>query len=149
MRTNRMTKLFSVALTLLMAAHALAANSVSGAGEGSICLAPLPENTKAADHDLPGNRVQRREPAYKFTVQIDERDPVPIPTDGRPLQLPPLPLGAKHLIKIRDAGELIESFFFTFEARGGNRLCLGYGPWYQTWFLDLPGRKPWCQCQSK
>lgn len=144
-----MTRLVSVALALVLAANALAAGGDSDAGEGSICLAPLPKNTKAIDHDLPGNSVQRREPAYKFTVQIDERGPVPIPTDGRPLPLPPLPLGAKHLIKIRDAGELIESFFFTFEARGGNRLCLAYGPWYQTWILDLPDRKPWCDCQLK
>ena len=120
-----------------------------GPSMGTICMAPLDSQSKTIDHDLPENEPQRREPSYEFSVQIDRQEPVPIPKDGKPRSISPLALDAKHIVRIRDAGQLIESFWFTFQERGDTTLCLSYGPWYQTWSLEPRGRAPWCDCRSE
>ncbi len=53
----------------------------------------------------------------------------------------------RHLVRIRDGKKTIESFHFTFASRGGRSLCLSYGPFYETWDLSPPGRRPWCKCK--
>lgn len=116
--------------------------------DGSICIALLSENARELDHDLPGGRPQRREPAYQFTIQVDDLAAVAMDT-RKARRVGGLDPQQRHLVRARDAGELIESFYFTFEARGSLDLCLRYGPWYQTWLLDPIGRQPWCACDSQ
>lgn len=141
--------LFHSRFALLLVLGLLVPEPVTSAETGSVCIAPLPEKVRDMDHDLPGGATQKREPAYRFTVTIDEREPVVIPIGGEPQLVPGLDPKAKHRIVIRDAGKKIESFTFTFAGRGSLNLCLQYGPWYQTWVLDppLPGRT-WCRCKS-
>jgi hypothetical protein len=131
-------------LTMLLAAG----ENASSPSTGTICVAALDPQSKTVDHDMPENIPQRREPSYEFSIHVDRQEPVAVPKDGKPRSISQLGLDAKHLVRIRDAGELIESFWFTFEERGSTTLCLSYGPWYQTWTLDPPGRQPWCDCRS-
>jgi hypothetical protein len=121
----------------------------SASEEGTICVAPLPDHAESSDHDTGDGKPQRREPAYEFTVEFDRGEAIPI-AKGQPARLVTgLQLGESHLVVIRDAGVVIESFRFTFESRGDSRLCLTYTPWYQTWQLDPP--RPgasWCRCED-
>jgi hypothetical protein len=116
--------------------------------EGFICLATLPNSAQAQDHDYPGGKAPR-EYQYKFAVQFDEGERVEIPRDT-PHPVSGLAARKNHVVRIYDADRLIESFSFTFEARGAKELCLSYTPWYQTWQLDppRPGAK-WCKCRLK
>jgi hypothetical protein len=99
---------------------------------------------------MPGGIPQKREHTYEFSVQIDKNEPIVIPKSGPPQLVSDIALGGPHLVILRDGGDVIESFRFTFESRGGSHLCLSYTPWYQTWQLDPP--RPgasWCRCESK
>ena len=123
------------------------ASLVPTRGVGSICLAPLPEHARSADHDYPGGNAPR-EYSYQFSVQVDFAAPVKVP-ERAPVLMDGIALGITHRVVIRDAGRVIESFRFTFEKRGSNHLCLAYGPWYQTWSLEPPSaRQSWCKCQG-
>ena len=117
---------------------------------GRICIAPLSNNAKARDHDMPDGKPQKREPTYAFAVQIDDREKVVVSKEGKPLPLEGFALGKVHKVRIYDGKEMIESFRFSFENRGGTTLCLSYGTWYQTWILEppRPGAQ-WCDCFQK
>lgn len=145
-RSPRMPPVTAIAISLAFAAAA--ESGTLAADTGQVCLAPLPDQAKQLDHDFEDGHPQRREPHYEFTVEFDEADPVAVPLDGEPLLLPEMPAGIRHRVTIRDRGERIESFFFTFGSRGSKRLCLSYKPWYQTWSLDPPRPKAsWCACK--
>jgi hypothetical protein len=138
---------YSIALVFALIGSFVPIRQATGV-EGFICLAPLPKHAKALDHDYPGGKAPR-EYQYQFAVQFDEGEKIDIPQD-EPRPVSGLAVGKKHAVRIYDADELIESFSFTFEARGSKELCLSYGPWYQTWTLDPP--RPgahWCKCDSK
>ncbi len=114
---------------------------------GSVCVAPLPRDARRSDHDMRDGKPQRREPRYQFSVSIDGRDAVPIELGGQPRLIEDLAVGRRHKVVIRDGRETSGSFWFTFESRGSRRLCLSYGPWYQTWQLEAPRpRATWCRC---
>jgi len=108
---------------------------------GSVCILPLPTNAREIDHEFPDGKA-RREFEYKFSIQFDSDDPVPVPATESVL-VDDLDRLDKHLIVIRDGEQIIESFWFTFRERGSFHLCLRYQPWYQTWSLDPapPGEK--------
>lgn len=113
---------------------------------GSICVAPLPRHAEELDHDYPGGKAPR-EFTYRFSVQIDQAEPVDV-ADDDPLRVAGLELSRTHQVIIRDDGTKIASLRFTFEERGHD-LCLSYTPWYQTWQLDPP--RPgawWCRCDD-
>ena len=119
----------------------------SVAQEGRVCVAALNvARASETDPDHAGNKAPR-EFKYQFTVQFDENEAI-----GVPIKTPrsvALATGHRHLVRVRDAGELIESFYFTFEERGKD-LCLSYTSWYQTWLLDPP--RPgasWCTCKQQ
>ena len=129
-----------VLVGLLLPAAAASSNT------GSICVAPISAEDRAADRSDPtGNRT--RELKYDFFVQIGKQEKVKVPTDKGVL-ITELTLRGKHLIRIWDGDELIESFYFTFKDRGGSNLCLYFVPFYRTWRLDPPERRPWCRCNS-
>ncbi len=134
---------------MLIVAALLASILAGGEREGRVCVAPLPQDVSRADRDLAGGKPQKREPQYKFTVAIDGGTPVRIDEGAGPRSIGGLVSGRRHRVVIRDDGETIESFWFTFEAKGSDDLCLAYTPWYQTWQLDppRPGAK-WCRCEA-
>jgi hypothetical protein len=139
-RGSRVFVLLGIVSFLSVATVAMAA--------GRICLAPLADDAKALDHDMPGGVPQKRTQLYEFSVRIDDREAVPVPRKSESSRfiddLDPL---SRHLIAIQDGGKVIESFWFTFEQRGGSDLCLTYTPWYQTWQLEPPRRKSSeCRC---
>jgi len=116
------------------------------AKSGSLCVARLSDTAEAVDRDFPDGKP-RRQFQYQFAVEINGRPPVAVSRESSQL-ISGLPTGVTHRIRILDAGEVIESFAFTFEKRGSNHLCLSYTPWYQTWSLEKPGRRPWCKCPA-
>ena len=119
------------------------ANAVGAERMGSICIAPLPERARELDHDSPGGKALR-EYSYDFAIQIDDRKPLPV-SDTAQL-LAGLRVRNRHRVRIYDRDKVIESFYFTFEKRGSKHLCLSYTPWYQTWSLEKPQKRPWCRC---
>jgi len=142
----------AILLSLVTAAVFPALPSHAGQADGQICVAPLPADASRQDHLMQGGKPQRREPHYEFSVQIDDREAVALPADGKPLLLPGLATAERHRVIIRDRKKRIESFWFTFESRGGERLCLSYGPWYQTWSLEPPrpgARRCACDWRAK
>jgi hypothetical protein len=134
--------------TLLVAGFALV---LSGQGQmagpvarGTICIAPVTAQMKEQDKGDP--RGERPRPTFAFSVQIDEGDPIVVPGKNA-VMVRGLDARRRHLVRIRDGAKLIESFHFTFASRGGRSLCLSYRPWYETWDLAPPGRRPWCTCK--
>ena len=117
---------------------------------GQVCIASLPKDVAAQDHDSSSRKAQRREPYYEFSVEILGHSPTRLSPGGTPQLVADLPVGQRHRLVIRDRQEVIETFAFTFEARGGRRLCLAYKPFYQTWILEVPPPDArWCRCSWK
>ena len=112
--------------------------------QGSICIAPVRGEASTIDNET-GN--QRGYVSYEFKVRIDQGNWVKVPAD-KPIRIKDIELGKNHLVSIRDGNRLIESFWVTFEGRGGPNLCLSYKPWYQPWLLEPPWNRPWCQCKD-
>jgi hypothetical protein len=146
--TDLMVERAVVILVVVLVFISSSASTDRGDG-GNICIAPLPSRAYEVDHNMPNGKPQRREPAYKFSVQVDSSAPVEVPTGSRPHPISGLARGERHLLRIRDNGVPIEAVWFTFDGRGGSTLCLEYVPWYQTWRLD-PSRTgaAWCKCKS-
>jgi hypothetical protein len=134
--------------TLLVAGFALVlsgqAQTAAPVAKGTICLAPVTAEMKEQDKGDP--RGERPRPTFAFSVQIDEGDPIIVP-DKNAVKVRGLDANRRHLVRIRDGAKVIESFHFTFASREGSSLCLSYGPWYETWDLAPPGRRPWCKCK--
>lgn len=120
--------------------------SLAAATRGSICVAPLPSHARTMDHDYPGGKAPR-EFRYQFSVQVGQGNRMPLPASS-PVVITGLDTAKRHRVRIRDGEKVIESFSFTFAERGSSRLCLSYMPWYQTWSLERPGKRPWCKCQN-
>ena len=112
---------------------------------GSICVAPIDEKSVVLDTET-GN--QRGYISYEFNFRIDKGPWVSLPLE-KPKLLPGIDSDKKHLMTIRGGERIIESFWFTFEGRGGPELCLSYKPWYQTWLLEPPYDRPWCRCEPE
>jgi hypothetical protein len=112
---------------------------------GAICLAAVTPEMRESDHGDPTG-VHPRTLSYEFSVQVDNRKKVLVPRD-QPVRLAGFDLRIKHVVKIFDRSDLIESFFFTFEARGSSNLCLAFTPFYRTWSLQPPEKRPWCKCK--
>ena len=113
---------------------------------GTICVAPLPSAARAMDHEYPGGKAPH-EYTYDFSIQVDEQRPVAL-SQTEPLLISGLEIRKEHRVRVRDRSKVIESFSFTFKSRGSTKLCLSYTPWYQTWSLEKPARRPWCKCRN-
>ena len=134
--------------TLLVAAFTLALSGqpqmAVPVAKGAICIAPVTAEMKEQDRGDP--RGERPRPTFAFSVQIDDGDPIVVPAKDA-VAVRGLDANRRHLVRIRDGAKVIESFHFTFASRGGRSLCLSYRPWYETWELSPPGRRPWCKCK--
>jgi hypothetical protein len=135
---------FRIAVILMVASFS-ASDLAASAKQGSICVAPLPVKARESDHDYPEGKAPR-EFTYNFAIRVDDRKGVALPTHAA-IRIDALELRRKHRVRISDGNRTIESFSFTFEARGSRNLCLSYTPWYQTWSLEPPGLRPWCNCK--
>jgi len=132
-------------LAVALACAVLSVAALAGDG-GTVCLAPLQEGARAADHDSPDGKAGR-EYAYRFTVQIDSRPPVAVTEGMSPTAVKDLDTSTKHRVVIRDEDRVIETFSFTFQGRGSLYLCLWYKTGYQTWSLTpYQSGRTWCQC---
>jgi hypothetical protein len=139
MRGTRLLLVALVAVTLFARADAVAAERT-----GSVCVAPLPERARELDRDYPDRKALRAY-TYEFAIQIDDGKAVRM-SDSTAQLLAGLALASRHRVRIYDGDNVIESFYFAFEKRGSEHLCLWYTPWYQTWSLEEPQNRPWCKC---
>ena len=97
---------------------------------GTVCISPIPKISDAGKTtDAKGYT------SFAFTVQIDDGTPVPTSPKWSP-QITSLDLSKRHLIKIRNEGKLVESFWFSFKSRNTHELCLWFNTFYQTWSLS-------------
>jgi hypothetical protein len=114
---------------------------------GSICVATIPKNVKELDDTVFGS-PRGRNFSYAFSVQVDDLPPTKIVLGASTL-IDNLRLEGRHIVRIRDGRKTIETFPFTFKARGGPHLCLSYGVGYQTWSLEVPTHgQYWCRCTA-
>jgi hypothetical protein len=114
---------------------------------GSICVASIPKNIKELDDTIFGS-PRGRNYTYSFSVQVDDHPPRSLVLGASTL-IADLHLEKRHIVRIRDGRKTIETFAFTFKARGGPHLCLSYGAGYQTWSLEVPTRgQHWCRCKA-
>lgn len=108
---------------------------------GSICLAKISVDAKALDRETDRDLAH-----YVFTVQVDDGERMEISTERFGV-IRGLALGSRHLMKVRHDGKLLQSFWFTFEERNAEELCLWYKAWYATWVLSpKAGQGAWCDC---
>lgn len=133
-----------VVVVLLAVTSATIAEPVVAEG-GSICIAPVRDDATTLDAETANRRGYV---SYEFSVKVDEGDWIRVPSD-KPRPIKNVEGDDKHLVQIRDGDRLIESFWFTFEDRGGDSLCLSYKPWYQTWMLGPPANRSWCDCSGQ
>lgn len=122
---------------------ALAPVSAADRAGGSICIAPVTDRMRESDPTDP--RGKPTPVKLDFTVQIDSGERIVVPSK-KALALHGLDAKRQHLVRVRDGGKITQSFYFTFENRRSTVLCLSYGPWYESWDLSPPGRRPWCKC---
>jgi hypothetical protein len=111
---------------------------------GSVCVAVVPKPTSgeiSLANPTGGGRT------FNYTIQID-KGPIKPVSNEKAILISELVLKRKHLIKIRRDGKLVESFSFTFEKQGSDRLCLWFKPLYETWTLwtaKESGKKCYCK----
>jgi hypothetical protein len=85
---------------------------------------------------------------HEFSVQVG-RGGVQQTDPKESLAIPGLPLGTRHLVRIRDFGKTVQSFWITFEEHGSSRLCLWYGPFYETWSIwPADEARHFCSCKE-
>ena len=108
-------------------------------------MAPVTKEMTGGAQAYPADGMPRKL-TYRLTVQIDKQELVDVSRETG-VKITGLRLRKRHLVRIRDAGKTIESFFFTFEDRGSPDLCLWLTPFYQTWSLSPPEKRPWCKCK--
>lgn len=112
---------------------------------GSICIARVSPDAAKIDSDYPSG-IPPRIYKYIFSVQVDEGKAIALST-VRSQRVAGLRTDQKHLVIIRDAGKIIESFWFRFDRYKTNDLCLRYGTGYQSWLLeDVRKGQKQCYC---
>ena len=141
----------ALALLCLVAVRGVRATVATGSvcvnrfGEGPQPCAPdtVFPNGQTLSHFIDGFHPE----SSRFHVQFDDLDPVEI-SCSQSATVTGLALGKKHLVRISMDSRQLQSFRFTFEARGGPRLCLDFGTGYGTWNLQAEpsgSTKP-CRC---
>jgi len=122
----------------------------AAAPAGTICIAPVTEECRALDKDYRNVGNPIADYSYQFSVKIDDRPPVSVPTGSVPKLVQGLDLAKRHRVVIYDGDKPIASFWFTLKKRGSPNLCLFYKGGYQTWsLLPPPHGAKWCQCSGK
>lgn len=128
-----------VALVMLLGAPpAIAATT---GGNGTLCISPVPKSN-SAETSLGNPSGGSRD--FNFSVRVDQRAPVVVSTT-QPVEIGNLQLRKKHRVVILRSGKRDQSFSFTFESRGGAKLCLWFKALYETWSLDSTPRSS-CKC---
>jgi hypothetical protein len=105
--------IFSIAIFFVAA-------TVDASSASKLCIGPIP-NPNSVDTGLGNPEGGSR--SFKFSVQVDDGKTIDLPFNRRFLY-PKLELGIKHLVKIRYEDEIIESFWFKFEAYKSADVCL-------------------------
>ena len=113
---------------------------------GTVCVGRVPEPTlgeRSLANPTGGNR------SWAYSVQVDDA-PAQAVSAQQGVRIAPLTLGARHLVRIRNNGELVTSFRFRFERYGESDLCLWFNPLYETWSLwSMKSAAHLCSCGAK
>src|SRR5258705_9832002 len=98
---------------------------------GSMCIGIVPDPTpgdRSLSNPAGGNR------SWAYSVQVDS-GPAQATSARHGVRIDGLALGASHLVRIRNQGELVTALRFTFERYGARDLCLWFKPLFETWSL--------------
>jgi len=120
-------------LALITCAFALSSSIGSGSLSGEVYVASAPRIVSGVDRLCSPHSPPVTE-KHEFSIQIDSLATVPTNV-SKTVMIGGLSTEAKHLLRIRDFGKTVESFWFTFEQPDAPRLCLWYSEYYNTWSL--------------
>ncbi len=113
---------------------------------GTVCVGRVSEPTtgdRSLSNPTGGNR------SWAYSVQVDDL-PARAVSAQHGVRFAQLGLDARHLVRIRNNGELMTSFRFTFERYGEASLCLWFNPLYETWSLwPMRDAAHLCSCGAK
>ena len=140
------TALGAMSRGLLFLPLCLICSSVVAAATGTVCIGPVPVATSGAKSLA--NATASEKP-YNFSVAIDELAPVAV-SHLESVVVSGLRTSQRHEVAIRQGGERFASFTFTFEEHQSERLCLWFGPLYESWSLwPLQRSKGKCSCGAE
>jgi hypothetical protein len=127
----------------LLALTAIAVSASAAAGDGAMCIGPVPKAT-GGQKSL-ANATASAVP-YEFYVAIGDREP--IATSHTESQLiSGLDTSKSHLVVIRQGAKRVASFRLTFEGHKADSLCLWFGPLYESWSVwPLAQSRGKCSC---
>jgi len=117
-----------IVLAVLLSPPAQATEDLA---DGRLCVGPVPEPN---DGRLSLGNPSGGARSFAYSVQVD---------DGRIIELPlnqsvryaGISRGKRHVIKIRNRDQVVESFQFSFEEYETDHLCLWFKALYQSWSL--------------
>ncbi len=132
-----------IAIILLTFSFAANANELV-MESGNLCIGPIPK-----PEEVPNawNIKLQMKTTFEYSVQVDDKEIVKLPFHEN-VTYEKLALGQKHLIKIYYEGNIVESFWFTFEERNTNSLCLWFKSQYETWQLWNQEGNRLCACNK-
>ncbi len=116
------------------------------AGDGSVCLAPVPKATGGSKSLA--NATASAVP-YEFEVTIGELNS--IATSHTESQLVSgLDTSRNHLVVIRQGTKRVASFRLRFQSYKTDNLCLWFGPLYESWSVwPLAQSQGKCSCAGR
>ena len=99
---------------------------------GDICIGPIPSpNTDMKACEFNPEWCKEK---HEHSIQIDNGTILSLPY-GENKKYEKIETGKRHLIKIRDKGNIIESFWFSFEEYHTESLCVWFNDLYLTWSM--------------
>jgi hypothetical protein len=116
------------------------------AAAGTVCIGPVPV-APGGEKSLANATASNK--AYDFTVAIGEKPAVAV-SHAESVAVSDIAVGQRHRVVIRQGGTPSASFTFTFEEHDDERLCLWFGPLYESWSLwPLDRSQGKCDCSAK
>jgi hypothetical protein len=123
----------------------LAASSPTTSSAGSICIAKVPLAT-VGEKSL-ANYTASPVP-FDFTMSFDDGRPVAA-SHSQSVMVSGLAYSAPHKVAIRQNGKPAASFVLRFKDYESDRLCLWYGPLYNSWSVwPMSRSRGKCTCRS-
>jgi len=119
------------------------AAEASASAVGSICVLRhlLPEQ-------MPRRGAKSVPPTRTYAIRLDGRAWVPLSTKTEVL-LADIPRAGRHTVAIRGDGKPYATFFFRFEPKDPDELCLFQNDMYQWWQLHWTKQSfKQCRCQG-
>ena len=123
----------------------VASSPAFASSTGSVCIAKVPL-ASSGEKSL-ANYTASPEP-FDFTISFDGDLPVAA-SHAQSVLVPDLAYSSPHKVAIRQNGKTAASFVLRFKDYGSDRLCLWYGPLYNSWSVwPMAQSRGKCGCKS-